>query len=297
MLLLCGGSLSPLSAMNIIPVPSLSLPGVCGGTGRGVCRCPAGYRHIQPAGSQVWPTSDPCRVGDGEEVQRQHRGGAVRLPAGGRHRGREREPLQPARQLPPHPGVLPGDRGLQLCATHLGHGPVGLVHVDAHTDTGDTALGEKIYHGSPFRRCVEERLLDCGRVVQIGIRGSSYDPDPHKYCWEQGFRVVPAEECWMKSLEPLMREVRAQMGDKPMYISFDIDGLDPAYAPGTGTPEIAGLTPAQALEIIRGCKGLNIVGCDLVEVAPMYDVSGNTALLGANLLFEMLCVLPGVKTL
>uniref|UniRef100_A0A8C9KWM6 Agmatinase (putative) n=1 Tax=Serinus canaria TaxID=9135 RepID=A0A8C9KWM6_SERCA len=177
------------------------------------------------------------------------------------------------------------------------HGPVGLVHVDAHTDTGDTALGQKIYHGSPFRRCVEEGLLDCGRVVQIGIRGSSYDPDPHKYCREQGFRVVPAEECWMKSLEPLMREVKVQMGEKPMYISFDIDGLDPAYAPGTGTPEIAGLTPAQALEIIRGCKGLNIVGCDLVEVAPMYDVSGNTALLGANLLFEMLCVLPGVKTL
>ncbi|XP_051493080.1 agmatinase, mitochondrial [Apus apus] len=158
------------------------------------------------------------------------------------------------------------------------HGPVGLVHVDAHTDTGDTALGEKIYHGTPFRRCVEEGLLDCSRVLQ-------------------GFRVVPAEECWGKSLVPLMEEVRRQMGDKPVYISFDIDGLDPAYAPGTGTPEVAGLTPAQGLEIIRGCQGLNIVGCDLVEVAPMYDVSGNTALLGANLLFEMLCVLPGVKTM
>ncbi|XP_074781233.1 guanidino acid hydrolase, mitochondrial [Athene noctua] len=177
------------------------------------------------------------------------------------------------------------------------HGPVGLVHVDAHTDTGDRALGEKIYHGTPFRRCVEEGLLDCSRVVQIGIRGSSYDPDPYKYCRDQGFRVVPAEECWRNSLVPLMREVRKQMGDKPVYLSFDIDGVDPAYAPGTGTPEIAGLTPAQALEIIRGCKGLNIVGCDLVEVAPMYDVSGNTALLGANLLFEMLCVLPSVKTI
>uniref|UniRef100_A0A8C9EJC1 Agmatinase n=1 Tax=Pavo cristatus TaxID=9049 RepID=A0A8C9EJC1_PAVCR len=177
------------------------------------------------------------------------------------------------------------------------HGPVGLVHVDAHTDTSDMALGEKIYHGTPFRRCVDEGLLDCSRVVQIGIRGSSYAPDPYKYCWDQGFRVVPAEECWMKSLVPLMGEVRQQMGDGPVYISFDIDGLDPAYAPGTGTPEIAGLTPMQALEIIRGCKGLNIVGCDLVEVAPIYDVSGNTALLGANLLFEMLCVLPGVKTM
>ncbi|KAF4801397.1 Agmatinase, mitochondrial [Turdus rufiventris] len=198
------------------------------------------------------------------------------------------------------PLTLGGDHTITypiLQALAAKHGPVGLVHVDAHTDTGDSALGEKIYHGSTFRRCVDEGLLDCGRVVQIGIRGSSYTPNPLKYCREQGFRVVPAEECWMKSLEPLMREVRAQLGDKPVYISFDIDGLDPAYAPGTGTPEIAGLTPAQALEIIRGCKGLNIVGCDLVEVAPMYDVSGNTALLGANLLFEMLCVLPGVKTM
>ncbi|KAM6108989.1 guanidino acid hydrolase, mitochondrial [Pterocles gutturalis] len=177
------------------------------------------------------------------------------------------------------------------------HGPVGLVHVDAHSDTADTTLGERISHGTPFRRCVEEGLLDRGRVIQIGIRGSSYDPDPNKYGRDQGFRVVPAEECWWKSLVPLMEEVRKQMGDRPVYISFDIDGVDPAYAPGTGTPEIAGLTPAQALEIIRGCKGLNIVGCDLVEVAPMYDVSGNTALLGANLLFEMLCVLPGVKTM
>ncbi|CAM5105578.1 unnamed protein product [Natator depressus] len=177
------------------------------------------------------------------------------------------------------------------------HGPVGLVHVDAHTDTGDTALGEKIYHGTPFRRCVDEGLLDCKRVVQIGIRGSSYTPDPYKYCWDQGFRVVLAEDCWLKSLVPLMGEVRKQMGAKPIYISFDIDGLDPAYAPGTGTPEIAGLTPAQALEIIRGCQGLNIVGCDLVEVAPIYDASGNTALMGANLLFEMLCALPRVKTI
>ncbi|XP_066493514.1 guanidino acid hydrolase, mitochondrial [Tiliqua scincoides] len=176
------------------------------------------------------------------------------------------------------------------------YGPLGLVHVDAHTDTGDQALGEKIYHGTPFRRCVEEGLLDCKRVVQIGIRGSSYSLGPYEYCRDQGFRVVLAEDCWLKSLVPLMAEVRKQMGEKPIYISFDIDGIDPAYAPGTGTPEIAGLTPAQALEIIRGCQGLNIVGGDLVEVAPIYDASGNTALLGANLLFEMLCVLPRVKT-
>uniref|UniRef100_A0A7M4FNG4 Agmatinase (putative) n=2 Tax=Longirostres TaxID=1298654 RepID=A0A7M4FNG4_CROPO len=197
------------------------------------------------------------------------------------------------------PLVLGGDHTITypiLQAVSEKHGPVGLVHVDAHTDTGDKALGEKIYHGTPFRRCVDEGLLDCKRVVQIGIRGSSYTPDPYKYSRDQGFRVVLAEDCWMKSLVPLMGEVRKQMGDKPIYISFDIDGLDPAFAPGTGTPEIAGLTPAQALEIIRGCKGLNIVGCDLVEVAPIYDASGNTALMGANLLFEMLCALPQVKT-
>ncbi|XP_058016933.1 guanidino acid hydrolase, mitochondrial isoform X1 [Ahaetulla prasina] len=175
------------------------------------------------------------------------------------------------------------------------HGPVALIHVDAHTDTADQALGERIYHGSPFRRSVEEGLLDCQRVFQIGIRGSSYSPDPYRFSWDQGFRVVLAEDCWMKSLAPLMVEVREQVGDRPLYISFDIDALDPAFAPGTGTPETAGLTPAQALEILRGCQGLRIVGGDLVEVAPVYDLSGNTGLLGANLLFEMLCALPGVK--
>ncbi|NXC49639.1 SPEB protein, partial [Penelope pileata] len=198
------------------------------------------------------------------------------------------------------PLTLGGDHTITypiLQAVAEKHGPVGLVHVDAHTDISDMALGEKIYHGTPFRRCVDEGLLDCSRVVQIGIRGSSFTPDPYKFCRDQGFRVVLAEECWRKSLVPLMGEVRQQMGSGPVYISFDIDGLDPAYAPGTGTPEIAGLTPMQALEIIRGCRGLNIVGCDLVEVAPMYDISGNTALLGANLLFEMLCVLPKVKTI
>ncbi|XP_053307639.1 agmatinase, mitochondrial [Spea bombifrons] len=197
------------------------------------------------------------------------------------------------------PLTLGGDHTITypiLQAVAEKHGPVGLVHVDAHSDTGDQALGEKIYHGTPFRRCVDEGLLDCKRVVQIGIRGSSYSVDSLKFCQDKGFRLVYAEDCWMKSLVPLMSEIRLQMGDKPVYISFDIDGLDPSFAPGTGTPEIAGLTTSQGLEIIRGCMGLNIVGCDLVEVAPMYDLSGNTALTAANLLFEMLCALPGVNT-
>ncbi|XP_068606011.1 guanidino acid hydrolase, mitochondrial [Brachionichthys hirsutus] len=184
-----------------------------------------------------------------------------------------------------------------LQAVAARHGPVGLVHVDAHSDTSDTLLGEKIAHGTPFRRCVEEGLLDCHRVVQIGLRGSSYSTDSYEWSRALGFRVVQVEECWFKSLAPLMAEVRAQLGGGPVYLSFDIDALDPAFAPGTGTPEIAGLTPIQGVEIIRGCRGLNLVGCDLVEVSPPYDATGTTALTAANLLFEMLCVLPKVRYL
>lgn len=174
------------------------------------------------------------------------------------------------------------------------HGPVGLVHVDAHTDINDHMFGEKVAHGTPFRRAVEEGLLDGERVVQIGVRGTGYAADDFDWSREQGFRVVQAEECWYKSLAPLMAEVREQLGDGPVYLSFDIDGLDPSFAQGTGTPEVGGLSVHQAMEIIRGCRGMNLVGCDLVEVAPIYDTSGTTSLTAANLLYEMLCVLPGV---
>jgi guanidinobutyrase len=175
------------------------------------------------------------------------------------------------------------------------HGPIGLVHVDAHADINDEMFGERIAHGTPFRRAVEEGLLDCDRVAQIGLRATGYGPDDFDWSREQGFRVVEAEECWHKSLVPLMEGVREQLGSGPVYLSFDIDGLDPSFAPGTGTPEIGGLTGPQGIEIIRGCSGLNIVGADLVEVAPAYDPFGTTSLLAANLLFEMLCVLPGVR--
>ncbi|HXV65179.1 MAG TPA: agmatinase [Vicinamibacteria bacterium] len=174
------------------------------------------------------------------------------------------------------------------------HGPLGVVHVDAHADVNDTMFGEKIAHGTPFRRLVEEKLIDGARVVQIGLRGTGYTAEDFDWPRAQGFRVVPAEECWYRSLTPLMAEVREQIGKGPAYVSFDIDGLDPAFAPGTGTPEIGGLTTAQGQEILRGCCGLEIVGGELVEVSPPYDTSGNTALVAANLLFEMLCVLPGV---
>ena len=174
------------------------------------------------------------------------------------------------------------------------HGPVSLVHVDAHGDVNDTMSGETITHGTPFRGALEEGLLDAHRVFQIGLRGTGYSADDFDWSRRQGFRVVPADQCWYRSLEPLMVEVREVIGDRPLYVSFDIDGLDPAFAPGTGTPEIGGLTIAQGLEIVRGVQGLDVVGGDVVEVSPPYDTSGNTALVAANLLYEMLCVLPGV---
>jgi guanidinobutyrase len=157
-------------------------------------------------------------------------------------------------------------------------------------------FGEKITHGTIFRRAIEEGLVDPHRMVQIGLRATGYAADDFDWSRQQGARVVPAEDCWYRSLAPLMDEVRARIGPThPTYLSFDIDGLDPSVAPGTGTPEPGGLTTPQGLEIIRGCFGLNLVGCDLVEVSPPYDTSGNTALLAANLVFEMLCSLPGCR--
>lgn len=196
------------------------------------------------------------------------------------------------------PLTLGGDHTIALPilrAVKARHGPVALVHVDAHADINDDMFGERIAHGTPFRRAVEEGLLQCDKVWQIGLRGTGYAADDFDWPRAQGFTVVPAHEVWYESLAPLMARVRERVGTTtPVYLSFDIDGIDPSFAGGTGTPEVGGLTVPQALEVIRGCSGLNLVGADLVEVSPPYDPSGNTALLGANLLYEMLCVLPGV---
>lgn len=151
------------------------------------------------------------------------------------------------------------------------YGPIGVVHIDAHADVNEHQFGEAYAHGTPFRRAVEEGLLDCNRVVQIGLRGTGYSAEDFDWPKEQGFRVVQAEDCWYQSLNGLMQEVREQVKGGPVYISFDIDGIDPAYAPGTGTVEIGGLTVPQALEIVRGCQGLDIIGGDMVEVSPPYD--------------------------
>ena len=192
------------------------------------------------------------------------------------------------------PLTLGGDHTLTLPilrAMKKKYGSVALIHIDAHADVNDSMFGEKIAHGTPFKRAVDEGLLVCDKVAQIGLRGTGYGDSDFDYSREQGFRVITAEECWYKSLTPLIKEMVAHIGDTPTYFSFDIDSLDPAFAPGTGTQEVGGLTSIQALELIRGAVGLNFVGFDLVEVSPPYDHAGITANLGANLLYEMLCTL------
>ena len=193
------------------------------------------------------------------------------------------------------PVTLGGDHTIVLPilrAAAAQYGPLGLVHIDAHADCNEEMFGERITHGTPFRRAVEEQLLDPRRVVQIGLRGSGYSADEFQWGRDQGFRVIEAHECWFKSLAPLMQEVASHLGNGPVYLSLDIDGIDPAFAPGTGTPEVGGLTSSQALEVIRGCSGLWMVGADVVEVSPPFDLSRSTSLLAANLAFEILCVHP-----
>jgi agmatinase len=169
--------------------------------------------------------------------------------------------------------------------------PIGMVHIDAHTDTWDAFLGSKFNHGSPFRRAVEAGLLDPKRTIQIGIRGAQNTDEGWRYSLESGMRVVFIEEFDALGVAEVVREARRIIGDGPAYLSVDIDGLDPAYAPGTGTPEAGGLSSREALALLRGLDGLDFLGADVVEVAPPYDPSGSTALLGATLMYECLCLL------
>ncbi len=195
------------------------------------------------------------------------------------------------------PVAMGGDHSITLPilrAMAAKHGPVALVHVDAHADVNDEMFGEKETHGTVFRRAYEERLIVPDKTFQIGIRGSGYAASDFTEAQGWGFRQYPAWELWQQNLTEIGSIIRKTVNDHPVYITYDIDSLDPAYAPGTGTPEIAGLTTPQALQLIHALAGMNVVGCDLVEVSPPYDPSGNTALTAANLLFEMLCILPGV---
>jgi guanidinopropionase len=169
--------------------------------------------------------------------------------------------------------------------------PVAMVHIDAHCDTGMGYMGSRYHHGAPFSRAVEEGVLDPRRTVQVGIRGPANSADVWKFSRESGMRIVPMQECVALGIDAVIGEIRRVVGDSPCYLSFDIDSLDPAFAPGTGTPVLGGFTTREALQLVRGLRGLNLVGADLVEVSPPFDASGITALAGATLMFEMLCLL------
>ncbi len=175
-----------------------------------------------------------------------------------------------------------------LCADEA----VGMVHFDAHTDTWDRYFGDSKYtHGTPFRRAIEEGLLDPKRTVQIGIRGALYSDSDKEWGLAQGIRVIEIEEYNDLGIDAVIAEARRVVGDGKTYVSFDVDALDPVYAPGTGTPEIGGLTTYDAQKMLRGLRGLNLVGGDVVEVSPPFDPSGNTALVAVTMMFEILCLL------
>jgi len=176
-------------------------------------------------------------------------------------------------------------------------GPLGLIQFDSHTDLFHSYFGGALYtHGTPFRRAVEEGLLEPRRMVQIGIRGSMYDREDRDFAESVGVRVIGIEECFRRGFDDVMAEARAIVGAAPVYVSYDIDFVDPAFAPGTGTPEVGGPSSFQALEVVRALRGLAIAGADVVEVSPPFDAGGATAWLGASLMFELLCVMAGGAT-
>jgi guanidinopropionase len=169
--------------------------------------------------------------------------------------------------------------------------PIGMIHIDAHTDTWGPFRGEKFHHGSPFRLACDEGLLDPHRTIQIGIRGAQNWADGWEYSQAQGMRVMFIEEFESLGVDGVVAEARRVVGDGPTYLSFDVDGIDPVFTPGTGTPEVGGITTREALRLLRGFDGLNLIGGDVVEVSPPFDPSGNTALVGATLMYEILCLL------
>ena len=169
-------------------------------------------------------------------------------------------------------------------------GPLGMIHFDSHTDLFHSYFdGTMFTHGTPFRRAVEENLLDPKRVIQIGIRGTQYDREDLDFADSVGIRVVKIEEFFDRGIQDVMTEARAIVGEKETYISYDIDFIDPAFAPGTGTPEVGGPNSYEALKVVRELTGVKIVGADMVEVSPPFDPSSNTAFLGVSVMFELLC--------
>lgn len=200
--------------------------------------------------------------------------GALPLAVGGDH----------LTTLPSLRAVARGPRG--------GGKPLGMLHFDAHSDTNDTYFGgNRFTHGTPFRRAIEEGVLDPKRVVQIGIRGSVYEPGEHDWAKAQGIRIIYMEEFVARGPAAVIAEALEIVGQEPTYITFDIDSIDPSMAPGTGTPEIGGFTTREAQQMLRLLGPVNIAGADVVEVAPPFDVGGMTALAGATVMFELMCVM------
>jgi guanidinopropionase len=232
------------------------------------------YQHAKVADLGDVPVN-PCDIADTlahieQFFARVKAAGAVPLSAGGDH----------LVTLPIFRGIVDKKQ------------PIGMVHFDAHSDTWDRYFGDfKYTHGTPFRRAIEEGLLDPRRTVQIGIRGSLYAADDLDWALAQGIRVITIEEYFKLGTEKVIAEARRVVGQGPTYISFDVDSLDPVYAPGTGTPEVGGFNTFEAQQMLRGLRGLDLIGGDVVEVSPPFDSGGTTALVGATMMFEILCVL------
>ena len=170
--------------------------------------------------------------------------------------------------------------------------PLGLIQFDSHTDLFDSYFGgHKFTHGTPFRRAIEEGLVDPKRFIQVGIRGTAYNLDDIEWGMDQGVRIIRVEELFERGVPSVMAEVREIVGDSPTYCTYDIDFVDPTFAPGTGTPEIGGPNSFQAQQVIRELEGINLIGADLVEVSPPLDPTGGTAWLGISLVFELMCIL------
>jgi agmatinase len=202
--------------------------------------------------------------------------------------------LKPMHEAGVVPVVLGGDHSIalpELRATAAVHGPLALVQFDAHPDTWDTYFGEKYNHGSVFRRAVEEGLLDPSRSIQVGMRGPLFAPGDWEGSRELGFDLVPTDEVRGLGIEGTLSRIRERVGEAKAYVSFDVDFVDPALAPGTGTPEVGGFASWEALRFLRGLAGLRMVGCDVVEVYPAYDPAQITAFLGASAAYEMLTLI------
>lgn len=192
------------------------------------------------------------------------------------------------------PIALGGDHSItlgELRAIAKKHGPVSLIHFDSHADINDEVFGEKYNHGTPFRRAIEEGLIDPHTSIQIGMRGSLYDAGEFKLAKELGLRTIPTHEVREMGIPKVIEEINERVGNNKAFLTIDIDFFDPAYAPATGTPEVGGFTAFEGLTFVRGLKDINFIGMDMVEVAPNYDIAEITSLLAANVIFEFISIL------